>query len=96
MTTGRAFAALAIALSLAAPLGVSLAAGTEAASAVYLVVAAPWADAGALVAEAGGRLSGPRQPPLGRIAAGEGFPHRLREAGAWLVVGDARLLTSAE
>ncbi len=95
MTAGRAFAVLAIALSLIAPLGVSLAGGTETASAVHLVVAAPWSDVETLVAEAGGRLSGPRHPLLGRIAAGEdgGFPRRLRAAGAWLVVSDPRLLT---
>jgi len=95
MTAGRAFAALALALSFAGPLGVSLAAGTKGAGEVYLVVGAPWADVEAVVAAAGGRLTGPSQPLVGRVAAGgdDGFPRRLRRAGAWLVVGNPRLLS---
>lgn len=93
MTAGRAFAALAIALSFAGPLGVSLA-GVKGAGPVYFV-AAPWADAETVVAKAGGRLSGPRQPLVSRVAFAEDddFPRGLRQAGAWLVVDDARLLT---
>ncbi len=93
MNAGPAVAALATALSLAVPLIVPLA-GKPGKEGPYLVVVPPWADAEALVAKAGGRLSGPRQPLFGHLANGPdgAFAGRLRAAGAWLVVGDSRLL----
>lgn len=54
-----------------------------------LVVHAPWTDGAALVARAGGMVVGPRDAPMGILAArgtADGFDARLRAAGAWAVI----------
>jgi hypothetical protein len=58
----------------------------------WLVLAAPWRDAGALVAAAGGQVAGPATAVLGVVATAEtpGFPDRAAALG--LVVRDARAL----
>jgi hypothetical protein len=58
----------------------------------WLVLAAPWRDAGALVAAAGGQAVGPATAPLGLVAMAEapGFPARAAAMG--LLVIDAGAL----
>jgi len=59
-----------------------------------LVIVPPWANAGEIVARAGGRLVGPIRAPMAVFAAAtdttapdatEGFVRRVRNEGAWWV-----------
>lgn len=95
MTERHILLATAVALVVAGPAVVSVAALPQAEpGGPVFVIASPFRDAGALVAAAGGRLVGPVQPRLGRLAASPDprFPETLRAEGAWFVVSDPRLL----
>lgn len=94
MSRGRAFAAIAVTLAVAGPPAVAALALPAASAPVAWVVAPPWVDADAVVARAGAQPVGPVQPRLGRLVAGggDGLEDRLRAAGAWIVLWDARLL----
>jgi hypothetical protein len=80
------------ALALAAAPAALLAAAPPGDAGPWLVLAAPWRDAGALVAAAGGHAVGPVSAPLGLLAAAEepGFPARAAALGLLLI--DARAL----
>ncbi len=77
------------ALALAAAPAVLLAAAPPGEGGPWIVLAAPWRDAGALVAAAGGQAIGPATAPLGLLAASDvpGFPGRAAALG--LLVLDA-------
>jgi hypothetical protein len=93
MNLGRLFTASALGLAIAGPAALAVTTAGAEPAAVTWMLAAPWADPDAVVDDAGGRLAGPRQPRLGRLAYGEGdFGRRLRQAGAWLVVANPRIL----
>ncbi|MFO7856293.1 MAG: hypothetical protein R6V44_13975 [Paracoccaceae bacterium] len=95
--TAAALAALTLGPLAAAPAAALLALPSPGAAGPLLVVAPPWRDAAALLAEAGGRPVGPAAAPLGRLAADadpdhpRAFAARLRAAGALLAL-DARAL----
>jgi hypothetical protein len=76
---------------LAAPAGL-LAAAPPGAVGPWIVVAAPWQDAGARIAAAGGYAIGPTAAPFGLLAAADepGFADRAAALG--LIVLDARVL----
>ncbi len=89
MTLGPLAAAPAAALLAARP--------SPGAAGPVLVVAPPWRDVAAILAEAGGRPVGPADAPLGRLAADDDpdrprpFAARLHAAGALFAL-DARAL----
>jgi hypothetical protein len=77
------------AFALAAAPAALLAAAPPGEEGPWIVLAAPWRDAGALIAAAGGQAIGPAEAPLGRLAASDaaGFPGRAAALG--LLVLDA-------
>lgn len=83
------FPALALA---SVPATVLSAAAPRADAGIYLVLAAPWRDAGGLIAAAGGRPVGPGTAPLGHVVSAEdtAFPGRAADLG--LLVLDGRVL----
>lgn len=91
----RGALALAAAFGVAslAPAGIMLARATPQTGAPVVVVAPPWTSAAELAVQAGGRLIGPTDAPLGTLAIFDdpGFPERLRAAGAWAAFDGARL-----
>ena len=95
MTERRLLLSLALSLAVAGPGVVAFAALPDPApGSAVLVVAGPLGDAETLVAAAGGRLIGPVQPRIGRLAASPDplFAASLRAAGAWIIVSDPRIL----
>lgn len=59
----------------------------------YLVVIPPWRAPEAVIRHAGGWPIGPTDAPLATLATGDGpdFLARLRSAGAWLVLDQAKM-----
>ena len=56
---------------------------------LHLVLAAPWRDAGALIAAAGGRPVGPGGAPFGHlVAADPGFLARASDLGLLVLDGE--------
>lgn len=70
-----------------------LSAAPPRAGAPVLVIAAPWRDAGAIIAAAGGAVLGPQTAPLATIATSDrpDFAARLRRSGAFAVLDGTRL-----
>lgn len=92
MTDGRPFIGLAGVLALLGPAALALSEPARSPAGPLLVIAGPQTEQ--VIAAAGGRLVGPRQPRFGRLSQGADpeFAQRLRRAGAWLVISDPRLL----
>jgi hypothetical protein len=85
---------VALAASLTGPVAVATVRAVAPSSGVYLVITAPWRDPQTVIAAANGREVGVVQPAVGRVVQGRDaeFVNRLWKAGAWLVLGDPRLL----
>ncbi|MCU0901428.1 MAG: hypothetical protein MUC82_13170 [Cypionkella sp.] len=84
MTPALTFAAFA--LTLLTPFWVALSQPPRG-DAPVLVVLPPWADAGAIITQAGGRVIGPEIAPFAALASSDDaqFVPRLNNLGAWAV-----------
>ncbi|MDO8881487.1 MAG: hypothetical protein U0934_04715 [Pseudotabrizicola sp.] len=77
---------LAVLVTLLGPLGLVMSAAPVAGQPV-LVIVPPWADAGAIIAQAGGQEISPLRAAMATLAYAEApdFVQRLHQQGAWAV-----------